>query len=221
MKYLLAGLIALTAAGSASAADLAYRGPRPPVAAPIYSPFYNWTGFYVGINGGGGWGNSTWDGIGGFSVSGGMIGVTAGYNYQINQFVLGAEADIDWSGMNGSNNGCFLGCETRNSWLATVRGRLGYSFDRFMPYLTAGVALGNISASLPLLPILPGGSSTTAGWTAGAGFEVALFRNVTAKAEYLFVDLGDFNCGLNCGLLPNGNVSFYANVLRGGINFRF
>ncbi|MGE3871095.1 MAG: outer membrane protein, partial [Pseudorhodoplanes sp.] len=165
MKYLLAALATLATVGSASAADLAYRGARPPVAAPIYSPFYNWTGFYVGINGGGGFGGSTWDGVGDFNVSGGMIGVTAGYNYQINQFVLGAEADIDWSGMNGSNNGCFLGCETRNSWLGTFRGRLGYAFDRFMPYLTAGVALGNISANLPVLPILPGGSTTTAGWT--------------------------------------------------------
>ena len=64
MKYLLAGLATLASVGSASAADLSYRGPRPPVAAPIYSPFYNWTGFYVGINGGGGFGGSTWDGVG-------------------------------------------------------------------------------------------------------------------------------------------------------------
>ena len=55
----------------------------------------------------------------------------------------------------------------------------------------------------------------------GAGFEVALIANVTAKAEYLYVSLGDFNCGLNCGLLPNGNVSFHANLVRGGINVRF
>ena len=164
MKYLLAGLATLTMVGSASAADLAYRGARPPVMAPVYSPFYNWSGFYIGINGGGGWGSSTWDGIGGFSVSGGMIGVTGGYNYQINQFVLGAEADIDWSGINGSTNGCFFGCETRNSWLGTARGRLGYAFDRFMPYLTGGLAVGNISANTQLLP---GGSTTNAGWTVG------------------------------------------------------
>jgi len=218
MRYLLAGLATLTMVGSASAADLAYRGARPPVMAPVYSPFYNWSGFYIGINGGGGWGSSTWDGIGGFSVSGGMIGVTGGYNYQINQFVIGAEADIDWSGINGSTNGCFFGCETRNSWLGTARGRLGYAFDRFMPYLTGGLAVGNISAKTQLLP---GGSTTNAGWTVGAGFEVALVANVTAKAEYLYVGLGDFNCGLNCGLLPSSNVSFYANVLRGGINVRF
>jgi outer membrane immunogenic protein len=218
MKYLLAGLAALTTVGSASAADLTYRRPPPPVAAPIYSPYYNWTGFYVGINGGGGWGSSTWDGIGDFSVSGGVIGVTAGYNYQINQFVLGAEADLDWSNISGSNNGCFFGCETRSAWFSTVRGRLGYSFDRFMPFLTAGLALGDIRATTSFLP---GGSITNVGWTVGAGFEVALFGNVTAKAEYLYVGLGDFNCGLNCGLLPNSNVSYYANMLRGGINFRF
>lgn len=217
-KYLLAGLAALTTIGSASAADLTYRRPPPPVAAPIYSPYYNWTGFYLGINGGGGWGSSTWDGIGSFSMSGGLIGVTGGYNYQINQFVIGAEADLDWSGIKGSNNGCFFGCETRNAWFGTLRGRLGYSFDRFMPYLTAGLAFGDIRANTSFLP---GGSITNAGWTVGAGFEVALIGNVTAKAEYLYVGLGDFNCGLNCGLLPNSNVSYYTNVLRGGINFRF
>ncbi len=148
-----------------------------------------------------------------------MIGVTVGYNYQINQFVLGAEADIDWSGINGSHTGCFFGCETRNSWLATVRGRLGYSFDRFMPYLTAGLALRRHQANQPSCPA--GRQHHQCGLDGRRGFEVALFGNVTAKAEYLYVDLGDFNCGLNCGLLPNSNVSFYANVLRGGINFRF
>ena len=55
-----------------------------------------------------------------------------------------------------------------------------------------------------------------------AGFEVAIFGSAfTAKVEYLYVGLGDFNCGLNCGLLPNSNVSYYANLLRGGINVRF
>ena len=116
------GLMAL-AGGSASSADL----PRyQPVGPAAYNPIYNWTGFYVGINGGGGWGNSQWDGINKFDVSGGLIGGTIGYNWQVGQIVVGAEGDIDWSGVKGSTNVlCAAGCETRNKWLATVRGRLG------------------------------------------------------------------------------------------------
>ncbi len=210
------GLLALL--GSASAADLPTR--YPVTRGPVYNPVYNWTGFYVGINGGGGWGGSTWDGVDSFALSGGLIGVTAGYNYQFSQLVMGVEGDIDWSGIKGTTNaGCFTGCTTRNGWLSTIRGRLGYSFDRFLPYITGGAAIGDIRAT-PLLGF-PGGSITNLGWTLGAGFEVALIANVTAKAEYLYVGLGNFNCGLNCGLAANGNVSFHANIVRGGINVRF
>src|SRR2546428_682554 len=70
-------------------------------------------------------------------------------------------------------------------------------------------------------PGLPGGSISNAGWTVGAGLEVGLVSNVSLKAEYLYVDLGNFNCGLNCGLVPGGNVSFTTNIFRGGANVRF
>ena len=179
----------------------------------------HWTGFYVGINGGGAWGNSQWDGLNKFDVSGGMIGGTIGYNWQVGQIVVGAEGDIDWSGVKG-NTGvlCGASCETRNKWLATIRGRLGYAFDRFLPYITAGLAAGDINATRPGFP---GGSSSNAGWTVGAGLEFGIASNVSIKAEYLYVDLGDFNCGFNCGLVANDNVSYDANVFRGGLNIRF
>jgi outer membrane immunogenic protein len=211
------GLLAF-AASTAGAADLPPRYAQP-YRAPVYSPVYLWTGFYVGINGGGGWGRSQWDGIDKFDVSGGTIGGTIGYNWQLSQVVVGLEGDIDWSGMRGTTNTlCPPGCETRNHWLSTVRGRVGYAFDRFLPYLTAGLAVGDIAANVPGFP---GGSITTAGWTVGGGLEVGVVSNVSVKAEYLFVDLGNFNCGFNCGLGGNGNVSFYSNVFRAGLNVRF
>lgn len=209
---------AMLAAGAATAADLS-PGYAPLAPAPVYRPFYGWTGFYLGINGGGGWGRSQWDGINAFDVSGGLIGGTVGYNWQIGRVVLGAEGDIDWSGIDGTTTAfCAPGCTTRNYWLATVRGRLGYSWDRFLPYLTGGLAVGDVKATIPGLP---GGSITNAGWTVGAGLEVGIVSNVSVKAEYLFVDLADFNCGLNCALLPNANVSFYSNLFRGGLNVQF
>jgi outer membrane immunogenic protein len=115
---------AVLASGSAAAADLTPRYAPVIRPAPVYAAVYNWTGFYLGINGGGGWGRSQWDGIDRFDVSGGLIGGTIGYNWQINQLVIGAEGDLDWSGIRGSTTAvCPLGCTTRNSWLATVRGR--------------------------------------------------------------------------------------------------
>jgi len=210
------GLLAL-AGGSAAAADL----PRYYQPGPVYNPIYTWTGFYIGINGGGGWGRSQWDGLDTFDVSGGLIGGTVGYNWQFGQALIGAEGDIDWSDIKGTTTVlCPGGCETRNKWLATVRGRLGYAFDRFLPSFTGGLALGDINATLPV-PVLPGGSVSSAGWTVGAGLEVGLVSNVSLKAEYLYVDLGTFNCGLNCGLPPGGNVSFTTNIFRGGANLRF
>jgi outer membrane immunogenic protein len=213
----LAGLWA-AAGGAANAADLPPRYPqyqRPAVYAQI--PY--WAGFYLGINGGGGWGRSQWDGVDRFDVSGGLLGATIGYNWQFGQAVIGVEGDIGWSGISGTTNTlCPFGCETRNHWLATARGRAGYAFGQILPYLTAGLAIGDINATTPGFP---GGSITTAGWTVGAGLEVGIVPNVSVKAEYLYVDLSDFNCGFNCGLAANGNVSFYANVFRGGLNVRF
>jgi outer membrane immunogenic protein len=87
-----------------------------------------------------------------------------------------------------------------------------------MPFVTAGAAFGNVSASSPGLV---GASSTNAGWTVGAGIEFALGGRWTARAEYLFVDLGQFNCGFNCGGGFVDNVSFTNNIVRGGIDYRF
>jgi outer membrane immunogenic protein len=212
-----AGLVAL--AGSAAAADLP-PGPAPYYKAPpAYAP-YSWTGFYIGLNGGGGFGQSTWGSVGSFDLSGGLVGGTVGYNYQIGQVVLGAESDIDWSDIRGTSTTvtCPLGCTTGNSWLSTVRGRVGYAADRFMPYVTGGAAFGNINASSPGLV---GASTTNAGWTVGTGIEFAITGRWSAKVEYLFVDLGKFNCGPNCGGGFVDNVSFTTNILRAGVNYRF
>jgi outer membrane immunogenic protein len=221
-RIVLAGLVMVTAgalAGAAAAADLGQRYQQPYVKAPLYNPVFTWTGFYLGLNGGGGWGRSSWDRTGSLDLSGGVIGGTAGFNWQTGQVVFGIEGDIDWSGVKGTTlTTCAAGCTAQNDWLGTVRGRLGYSFDRFLPYITGGLAAGDIKATTPGFA---GASQTNLGWTIGAGLEVAIVANWSAKAEYLHVDLGNFNCGLACGLATSDNVSFQADLVRGGVNYKF
>src|SRR5208283_1417280 len=153
-----------------------------PVATKASSPAFSWTGLYLGINGGYSFGGSDWtDSVtggssGNFGTSGFLFGGTAGANYQIGAFVLGVETDGDWTEVSGfgtytATSLCAGGCLTHSNWLATVRGRAGYAFDRFLAYGTAGAAFGNVQANFSNDPV---SSSTEAGWTVGAGVEVAL-----------------------------------------------
>ncbi len=214
-----AGILALAAATmSAQAADLPA---RMPVKAPAYVPpqLYNWTGFYIGINGGGGWGRSDFSGpafpTGSFNTSGGLVGGTLGYNWQTGPVVFGLETDIDWSNIKGSAPCGVTTCSTTNNFLGTFRGRLGYAgWDRFLPYITGGLAYGDIHTNVAAFG---SGSSTRAGWTLGGGLEFAIAGPWTAKVEYLYVDLG------RGGSIPAlaGDAKFTANVVRAGINYRF
>jgi len=214
-------VVAAMASGSALAADLGRPIVKAPIA-PVVAPF-NWSGFYIGINGGGGWGRSRFDftGVGtttgDFDVSGGLIGGTAGFNVQTGSVVWGIEGDIDWSGIRGSNGnrptlpavggfvcngpigagGTGFTCRTQNDWLGTLRGRLGWAAGNFMPYITGGAAFGNVRARIvsdPLLPVFGGDEETRVGWTAGAGVEWAITPAWSVKAEYLYVDLGTMTC---------------------------
>jgi outer membrane immunogenic protein len=209
--------------GAALAADLSR--PPPPVytKAPYFVPVYNWTGFYAGINGGWAWGSSNWSAFNSssFDVNGGMFGGQIGYNWQFGQFVFGLEGDGDWSELGGSTNVFACGatsCRTKNDFLATARGRVGYAVDRWMPYVTAGLAIGDIRTTTAGFA---GIDQTNAGWTVGGGLEFALAGNWTAKAEYLYVDLGNAACNVTCGFPVGNNVSLTTNVVRGGLNYRF
>lgn len=224
-RVLLASVAAMLLAGSAGAADLSPRYQPIVPKAPIMSPAYNWTGFYLGINGGGAWGKANWDAIPGkFDTSGGLVGGTVGYNWQTGPWVLGIEGDADWARIDGSTTAgtcAGLPCKTESNFLATVRGRVGYAFDRFLPYVTGGLAVGNIKNTYPGFATV---DNTNAGWTLGGGGEFAFAGNWTAKVEYLHVDLGSTSCPAlsACGrIVAPGNVSLTEEVVRGGINYRF
>jgi outer membrane immunogenic protein len=216
-RLVLAGIGALavvTMTGAANAADMPRRAAMP-TKAPAYLA-YNWTGAYVGINGGGGWGRSNFSApfaSGTFNTSGGGVGGTLGYNYQVGQAVFGLEGDLDWTNLRGSAAcGAVFTCETRNDWLGTARGRIGYAFDRFMPFVTGGLAVGDIKSSVNGVG---SATSTKAGWALGGGLEAALTGPWTAKVEYLYADLGRGSSILG------SDTRFNTNLVRAGINYRF
>ena len=216
-KLLLAGvgLLALGVA-SASAADIQRRQAMP-AKAPAYSPppLYNWTGLYIGINGGGGWGRTDFSAplaSGSFNTSGALVGGTLGYNYQMGQIVFGLEGDMDWSNLRGSGTCAGISCSVRNNWLGTARGRIGYAIDRFLPYVTGGAAFGNIKTSVAGLG---DASETKTGWTVGGGLEAAIAGPWTAKVEYLHVDLG------RGASILGSDAKFNADIVRAGLNYRF
>jgi outer membrane immunogenic protein len=207
----------LTAPLAAQAADL-----RQPYKAPAYvAPAYaNWNGFYIGLNAGYGFGKSVWDFPTVSTTPKGFLGGgTIGYNFQTGVWVWGIEGDFDISTMKDSSSGGGpVSFETKNSWLATGRGRFGYAgWNNWLPYLTAGAAYGEIKATNSATG---NASKDKLGWTAGVGVEYALWTNWSAKLEYLYVDLGKFDCGVACGA-PTDNVSFHANIGRVGVNYRF
>jgi outer membrane immunogenic protein len=196
MKSYLAACASLALlSSSAIAADLPSRAKAP--LAPIL-PVFSWTGFYVGVQAGGSWSevkhsvavigpafNST-------SRPNGFVGgIHAGYNYQINQMVIGVEADVEIA--NGKARGTTLAglaATSESRWQGSLRARLGYSFDRTLVYLTAGGAVrdGRYGYEVPGLVARFG--ETRFGWTVGAGVEHAFTNNWTARIEYRYADFG-------------------------------
>jgi outer membrane immunogenic protein len=235
MNRFAVGFLALTGAiaGTAGIASAADMGAPAPVytKAPIMAPMFSWTGFYIGANVGGAWGNSSdtnaffapLTSTGNFSTSGVLGGGQAGYNWQFGSWVLGIETDGDWSNVKGStSNGLCAGvtCTTSDSWVGTTRGRLGYAVDHWLFYGTGGVAYGDIKfTDLPAAFIF-NGSSTNTGWAAGGGIEYAFTSQWSAKLEYLHVDLGSvsLSCALGCG---TSTIKFNEDIFRGGVNFHF
>ena len=172
---------------AAFAADIIL--PEEPI--PVVTPIFTWTGVYIGLVGGYNWGSGDWS-IEGVNVArldpnGGNIGGTVGYNYQFtNSVVLGIETDLSWSGAKDSVfcDGVGFRCETRSEWFGTLRPRLGYAFDRFLPYITGGAAYGNVK--LTLRDTVTGNSfsdsTTRFGWAAGVGHGICLHRPVDRQA---------------------------------------
>ncbi len=203
-----AGLL-LTAV-PAMAADLA-RTPAYPAKAPLTTsaPVFSWTGFYIGANTGYAWGSGTGAADAyGVNPDGWLGGGQVGYNFQFqNNVLVGLEADVDAANISGSNGPV----SSKVDYFGTVRARLGYAFDHVLPYVTGGLAWANNKVTANGLSQ----SNTSTGWAAGAGVEYALTNNWTARAEYLYLDLG------KSGFQSVGDSGVTASTARLGVNYKF
>jgi outer membrane immunogenic protein len=214
-----AALLALTVAQPTLAADApVYRKASPPPAVALF----NWTGFYVGLNGGAAWGRSAISNTGGvttgpFGIEGWLFGGTIGANWQTGNIVWGIEGDLSWTDINGTSFvNCGSGCTTDVNWLGTLRGRVGFTGGAALFYLTAGLAGADIR-------IFSGngvvsGRSTEFGWTAGGGIEFLVAPNWSLKGEYLYVDIGRAANGVPATTFAN---FVRLHILRAGLNWRF
>jgi outer membrane immunogenic protein len=244
-------LLAITAlVGSAVAADMPVKAPV--YKAPVVAPIYNWTGFYLGLNAGGSWGRqdnslvtvpggttvfSDSDKLNGF-IGGGQIG----YNWQTDHWVFGVEADFQGSGQKTDGSfvipsfagvavipGLTATYTDKLEWFGTVRGRVGYAFDRWLPYITGGWAYGhgNISGTGTTTPagtvLAFSASQDYSGWTVGGGVEWAFMDHWSAKAEYLYINFGNGPTvtANGAGTLAIVSGRMTDNIARLGINYKF
>jgi len=192
-------------AGTAFAADMqrpGYYAPAPVAVAPVA---YNWVGPYVGVNLGYQWGDVSSSPT---QPSGMVGGVQGGYNWQSGQFVFGGEADIQITGADDTA----APFKFSNPWWGSLRARGGLAWNSFLFYATGGLAFGEVEGQVGGLTE----TKTQLGWTVGLGTEVALNQRWSAKAEYLYIDLGDRNFTVTG--TSNG---FSTNLLRLGVNYRF
>ena len=267
-----AGLVALTAAAPALAADL---GPRNYTKAPAYvAPLPpTWAGFYLGVNAGYGFGDrddaiTTGQALANVNnVNGGarpgrvrlerdgfVGGGQLGYNWQFGGVVLGFETDIQYTDLRdnvtvttlnlpgaavGPNAPLANTYRQELEYLGTVRGRLGYSFDRTLVYATGGFAYGGVRQSVDLfgpnvapvngaLQFTGSRSNTETGYTVGGGIEQLITPSISIKAEYLYYDLGNTTVASNVIAGSGGggtgyNVRFRndGSIVRAGLNFKF
>ena len=221
-KILFAAAIVLTS-GSAFAADLVVKAP------PMR---HSWTGCYVGAAGGGVWGKSrhvsaTGDITNSFDISGGIVGVEYGCNYQTGMWVIGTESDFSWTNKTGSATdiGAATTSSTKERWFSTTRARLGYLMsDTVLLYATGGLANARIEATANTGAGVFTESKTRWGWTAGLGTEVALNNNWSVKADYLyarFTDRDYLTPSPAAGVTARTNVAVDDHIVRVGVHYKY
>lgn len=200
----------LATASSALAADIVYEEPAPYT--PPAAVAYDWTGVYIGVQGGYVWTDLDFPGGGNENFNGGTLGAHVGANWQHDSVVFGVEADINYI---WNENDYLLGgvpVEIGTDWAGSIRARLGFALDRTLIYGTGGLAIARGYINSPI----GDESETFTGWTVGAGVEHAFTDNWTARVEYRYSDYGSDDFGLGAG-----DFDLTEHALRIGVSFKF
>jgi outer membrane autotransporter protein len=204
--------VLLAFSGAAFAADL-YVPPAAPVAAPAVSS--NWDGAYIGATVGYGWSHVDLGapGSGSGDGSGITLGGQVGYNFHVaDSLVLGIQGNLDWNNETGSGG---VVSNVHGNWDGAIVGRVGIDAGEFLPYVEAGVAFANETATLTGAGDF---SNTYTGWTVGAGVEFALADNWSVNVEYRYNDYGTQTIGPVGFAAP---ATLTDNEVRLGINYHF
>jgi outer membrane immunogenic protein len=233
-QLLLASVLVLTG-GCAVAADLPSRAEPPTYIPP--PPVFTWTGVYVGGQVGYQWSHPSLErvvpGLGtvfsdSLNANGVIGGGHIGYNYQINQFVVGLEGDVDGSTLSGTAaDGLFASNANHDVRIdGSIRGRLGYAWDRALIYATGGVALrpDRFSSGKTVFG-QDAADVTQVGWTLGAGIEYGITNNWSIRGEYRYTDYGHFDLPLvnSEPLVPGAFFRFRTadNRVQAGFSYKF
>jgi outer membrane immunogenic protein len=214
--------------------------PPPATEVPAPAPLaFDWTGVYIGAHGGYGWGKATPEAAETPTQKpeGPFGGLQVGYDFQFgNNVVIGAEADISFADLHDSVlDGNFLTQTSEVELFGTARLRLGYALDRFLPYVTGGLAWVHGKGGLSCPAGATAGvcaatgpfdltdESTSVGWTIGGGIEYAFSDNWSASVEYLYADLGSTTLTFDLPVVGavSGKASQKMNLVRFAIDYRF
>ncbi|MCA6120455.1 outer membrane beta-barrel protein [Bradyrhizobium sp. WSM 1704] len=217
-KFLLSTVALLAFAAPAAAADLAAR-PYTKAPAPVLAPVYDWTGFYIGVNGGWGSSHNCWNQTPGsvfigsdgcHDATGGTAGGQIGYRWQAGTWVFGLEAQGNWADFKGSNSaalfpGIFTN-QTKIDAFGLFTGQIGYAVNNVLLYVKGGAALTDNRYRTYFAPtgVLAGSADDTRwGGSVGAGIEVGFAPNWTAGIEYnhLFMEDHDYTLRTPAGAL--------------------
>src|SRR6267142_765820 len=217
MYRLLLAAASLSVATAASAADLPAR-PYSKAPPPVLSPAYNWSGFYIGAMGGGGWETD--------AGSGGFGGGTVGYNWQLpgSQFVFGVEVDAAGANIKDSltadiGGGFLATVEVKINSFGSVTGRAGFAMDAALIYAKGGFAWANRKDSISAFGMTISDSQSHTGYTIGGGLEYLFTPNWSAKGEYMFTSLGSKTYNLGGDLFDSGTIDFH--TIKVGVNYHF
>ncbi|MGI8524666.1 MAG: outer membrane protein [Pseudolabrys sp.] len=209
----------LALAAPAYAADMAVKAPSYAVPA---LPAFTWTGFYAGANVGGGWANLRDQFGDSIDLSGVIGGGQIGYNWQTGNFVFGVEGDFQGSSQDKTNTFTVLGvpvsAKAEIPYFGTLRGRVGFTQDRWLAYVTGGYAYTSVKLTLSALGLSASSSDAKSGWTVGGGLEYMPWDRWSVKLEYLYIDTGNTNVTL-FGTNISGRSKDH--IGRIGLNYHF